>query len=576
MGNHPIGAPAQSWLKDEELQAGPLGAEAQFFYSRVKILILKLLLPKSWMRIGSGIIALLALFAPHHALANPLDTWHRTNPWPQGISLRVSYGNGIFVGVGDYGALYTSVDGAVWMTRYTGTGHLLCDVAFGSSTFVAAGAGGMILTSPNGEIWTIRGPGTSHNLNGVAYGDNAFVAVGDRGAILTSPEGKEWTVRDSGTQQTLKKVAFGGNGFVAVGVNGTILTSPTGVVWTAQAAGTSGHLEGIAHGNDTFVAVGEAVLTSPDGIAWTKRDAGTDHRFSGVAYGGGTFAAVGDNGAIFTSPDGSVWTRRDSGTGFDLFAIAHGGGSFVAAGEGGTLLQSNPLPSPRISVSPASLSFGPVNVAASSTQTLTVTNSGSADLSIQRMPISGADNIDFITQNDQCTGTTVPPAQNCTVQVVFSPHTSGSKTATLSISSNDSSTPTQSVPLSGSGVAVSSNTSYCLFTWLADGSGLEPYLEIFRKFRDFFLLESRPGIAMVDLYYRHSPSMVDFIAPHEFLREILRWSLIPLAVLCHVVLITSPAEWGFLFALMGWSMDGVVRRRMGLRLKSRESGGRGL
>lgn len=134
----------------------------------MKILVLKLFVPKSWKQIGSEIIALLAIFAPHDLLADPLDTWHRTNPWPQGISLRVSYGNGIFVGVGDYGALYTSVDGAVWIPRYTGTGHFLCDVAFGSSTFVAAGVGGMVLTSPAGETWTFRSSGTSHNLNGVA------------------------------------------------------------------------------------------------------------------------------------------------------------------------------------------------------------------------------------------------------------------------------------------------------------------------------------------------------------------------------------------------------------------------
>ena len=520
----------------------------------VKILILELFVPKSWKPVGAGIIALLTIFAPHAVLADPLDTWHSMNPWPQGISLRVSYGNGIFVGVGEFGSLYTAVDGAVWIPRYTGTDHSLCDVAYGSSTFVAAGVGGMILTSPTGETWTFRSSGTSHNLNGVAYGDNTFVAVGDRGAIVTSPEGTDWTVRDSGTQQSLKKVAFGSNGFVAVGMNGTILTSPTGAVWTAEAAGTSSHLEGIAHGNNTFVAVGKAILTSPDGIAWTERDPGTDHRLSGVAYGSGTFAAVGDNGAIFTSPDGSVWTRRNSGTGSVLIAIAHGGESFVAAGERGVLLQSDPLPSPLISVSPASLNFGSINVANSSSQTLTVTNSGSADLSIQRITISGPNNIDFVIQNDQCTGTTLPPTQNCTLQIVFSPHTSGSKAGTLSISSNDSNNPTQSVPLSGSGSGGSSDTSYCLFTWLADGSGLETYLEILRKFRDVFLLETWPGIAMVDFYYRYSPAVAHFLQPHGFLRIILSRSLIPLAAPCHFVLNTSPAEKVFLFALMigGW------------------------
>jgi len=533
----------------------------------MKALTLKFL-PKSWKRTGSEIIALLTLFAPHDGLADPLDTWHRMNPWPQGISLRVSYGNGIFVAVGEFGTLYTSADGTAWIPRYTGTGHSLCDVAYGSNTFVAVGSGGMILTSPNGEIWTFRSYGTSHNLRGVTYGANTFVAVGDSGAIVTSREGTDWTVRDSGTQQSLKKVAFGRNGFVGVGVNGTILTSPTGAVWTAEASGTSSHLEGIAHGNNIFVAVGGVVLTSTDGIAWTKRDPGTNHRFSDVAYGSGTFAAVGDNGAIFTSLDGSVWTRRDSGTGFDLFAITHGGGSFVAAGEGGILLQSDLSPSPRISVSPTSLNFGSVNVGNSSSQTLTVTNSGSGGLSIQRLAISGPDSIDFITQNDQCTGITLTPAQNCTLQIVFSPHTAGSKSATLSISSNDLDNPTKTVPLSGnsSGISSDSNSSFCLITFLADGSGLETYLEILRKFRDVFLLENRTGKAMVAFYYRYSPSAAHFIAPHELLRAILCWVLIPLAALCHLALNTFPAETEpFAILLLGISLVGLFGFRRKFR-----------
>jgi len=200
------------------------------------------------------------------------------------------------------------------------------------------------------------------------------------------------------------------------------------------------------------------------------------------------------------------------------------------------------------------MDFGSINVGFSSIQTLTATNSGSAGLTINRMAIGGVNVIDFITQNDQCTGITLTPAQNCTLQIVFSPHTSGSKAATLSISSNDSNNPNQSVPLSGSGSGGSSDTSYCLFTWLADGSGLETYLEILRKFRDGFLLESWPGIAVVDFYYRYSPAVAHFLQPHGFLRIILSRSLIPLAALCHVVLNTSPAEKVFLFAFMvgGW------------------------
>ncbi len=498
------------------------------------------------------IIALLIIFAPQNVLPDSLDNWHSMSPWPQGISPRVSYGNGLFVGVGEFGALYTSADGSAWNQRYTGTAHLLRDSAYGRGTFVVAGIGGIILTSQDGETWMPRDSGTSQNLNGMAYGGNTFVAVGDSGSIVTSPQGTDWTVRDSGTHQSLKRVSFGHDRFVAVGANGTILTSDSGTVW-AEAAGMSHHLEGIAYGNNTFVAVGEAVLASSDGIAWMKRDPGTNHRFSDVAYGNGTFAAVGENGAIFTSPDGSVWTRRDSGSPLDLFTIAHGGGRFVAAGQGGTLLQSDSLPSPEISISPVSLDFGAGNVGSSIFRTLTITNSGGAGLHIERVTIGGPDNIDFVLQDDQCTGTTIQPKLGCKLQVAFSPHTAGSKNATLSITSNDGENPTVTVSLSGSGNAfvAHADSSFCLITWLVDGSGLEHYLETFRRFRDLFLLENRPGRAAVDFYYRHSPSTANLIVRHEFPREILCWGLIPpLAALCYAILNTSAAETLLLLAFI--------------------------
>ena len=494
-----------------------------------------------------------------YGLADPLDNWHWRNPWPQEYSLRVSYGNGIFVAVGEFGALYTSADGANWTPRTSGTGHLLGDVAYGSGTFVAVGGSGTVLTSPDGEIWTPGMPGTSHNLSGVAFGSNTFVAVGENGAIATSPEGARWTGRDSGTHQFLKKVAFGNNIFVAVGGNGIIVTSSNGAAWTAQAASTRGHLEGIAYGNNTFVAVGEALLTSPDGIAWTIGGPTTNHHFFGVAYGSGTFAAVGNNGVIFTSPEGSVWTRRESTTHSSLFAIAHRDGSFFTSGEGGVLLQSDSLPSPRISVSPTSLDFGSVGVGKSSSKTLTITNSGSADLIVRRVTIDGTDAIDYISQNDQCLGTTLPPSQDCSLQVVFSPHSAGSKSATLSIASNDLDNPTRTVPLSGtsSGSGTSTNGSFCLITFVADGSGLERYIEILRKFRDVFLLENRPGKALVGFYYQHSPAPVNFVGRHDFLRKFLGWGLIPLMAIFYIALNTSPSEKALLFALIEGGM--IVR-----------------
>ncbi|MCX5915935.1 MAG: choice-of-anchor D domain-containing protein [Deltaproteobacteria bacterium] len=511
-------------------------------------------------------------------MAEPLDHWQLRAPLPQGHSLGISYGNGIFVAVGESGSLYTSSEGAAWKERSSGANQSLHDAVYGGGTFVAVGTSGTILTSPDGITWTLRSSGTGHDLNGVGYGHGIFVAVGDHGAILTSPDGVSWAARDSGTHQWLKKVAYGGGTFVAAGGNGTLLTSPDGAAWTLGNSGTRGHLEGIAYGKKTFVAVGDTILTSPDGIGWTERTAGTSHRLFGVAYGSGVFAAVADNGAILTSSDGSEWTPRDSGTHLTLYGIAHGRKIFLAAGEKGILLQSESLPSPQISVSSTSLDFGSVDVGDSSFTNLTVTNSGSADLIIGQLTLSGADMLDFNTRNDNCTRATVAPSQNCTIQIVFSPRSTGSKSATLSISSNDPDTPTQTVSLSGSGtgdaviIASGSTGSVCFFSSSTKGTGVEDYLDVLRKFRDVILLRSHLGETLVDFYYQHSPALARVLARHEWLRKAVAFSLVPpLAAIAYVTLYTSPAEKAILFFLMAGGVAAGCRliRRLGKNRISR-------
>ncbi|MFH2013176.1 MAG: choice-of-anchor D domain-containing protein, partial [Pseudomonadota bacterium] len=90
-----------------------------------------------------------------------------------------------------------------------------------------------------------------------------------------------------------------------------------------------------------------------------------------------------------------------------------------------------------ISVSPTSRNFGNVTVGSSSApQTFTISNIGTADLVLGTITHTGTNASEFSIPNDQCSGQTIPPAENCTVQVVFSPTSAGSKIANLSIPSN--------------------------------------------------------------------------------------------------------------------------------------------
>jgi hypothetical protein len=103
---------------------------------------------------------------------------------------------------------------------------------------------------------------------------------------------------------------------------------------------------------------------------------------------------------------------------------------------------------PDISVA-TSLAFGSVTVDTSSTKTLTISNVGTATLSITNITKSGTDAAQFSV------GTypgTIAAGSSAGVSVTFSPTSAGSKSATLTIASNDPVDPTVSVTLSGTGV----------------------------------------------------------------------------------------------------------------------------
>jgi len=91
----------------------------------------------------------------------------------------------------------------------------------------------------------------------------------------------------------------------------------------------------------------------------------------------------------------------------------------VRAGQSGSLDYSVIL------ISPGSVDFGSVDVGAvSQTKTFTITNTGTADLVIGTISISGGDSSEFGIESDECTGQTIVPSGTCVVKVVFSPLTS--------------------------------------------------------------------------------------------------------------------------------------------------------
>ena len=104
---------------------------------------------------------------------------------------------------------------------------------------------------------------------------------------------------------------------------------------------------------------------------------------------------------------------------------------------------------PAVTLVPSGLTFPAQGINTSSgPQPITLTNSGTASLTVTGITISGANPGDY-GQTNTC-GVNVAAGANCTINVTFTPTASGSRTASLSIADNAAGNP-QTVSLSGTG-----------------------------------------------------------------------------------------------------------------------------
>jgi len=318
--------------------------------------------------------------------ADPLDRWTQRNPLPQNENLfDATHGNGVFVAVGNRGAIVSSTNGTDWSASQTYGEASLTGVAFGNGAFVAVG-GGNIFRSIDGQNWTLRAARFDLSLQNVVFGNGRFVAVGGNNIVISaggtfwgdatapvggnreyrhvafgngtfvivgdgrfgpgiwvSTTGTSWSPVNAAPPDELESVTFGNGQFVAVGDDGAIYTSPNGTSWTARDSTVGSRLLGVTYGAGRFVVVGSRgrILSSANGISWSKETSGTPDRLESVRFLDNLFVAVGENGTTLTSPNGTTWTRRNRGSTRDLDGMTQGGGLVVVAGKGGTIMTSS-------------------------------------------------------------------------------------------------------------------------------------------------------------------------------------------------------------------------------------------
>lgn len=108
------------------------------------------------------------------------------------------------------------------------------------------------------------------------------------------------------------------------------------------------------------------------------------------------------------------------------------------------------VPKPHLEAYPATIRFYLAETAGTvSVQTVTIKNSGTGNLVLGQVRKDGADASAFSIANDTCSGMTVSPLSACSFDVVYGDTLPGTRTASVSVPSNDPDMPLFSIPLSG-------------------------------------------------------------------------------------------------------------------------------
>jgi len=326
---------------------------------------------------------------------------------------------------------------------------------------------------------------------------NCYQPSGSYGVLSTAPQAINYLqLRSLGSGYSSAPACYiSGGGGTGAACAATLTGVVSSVTLTNQGSGyTSTPICTLTGGGGTGAACNIGLTVSDAGGSWTGWVSSVGILSYGSGYtsaptctisgGGGTgatcSAAVTSGVTISLTAGGSGYTTMPGCT------LTGGGGSGATcmalgtsdsdayqpafnAGVGwdfatgiGTVNASNLVAnfaSFGASVSPTSLVFQPQALkTASAAQTVTLTNTGAAALTILSATFSGTDPLDFASSADTCTRATLKPNGTCTVNVTFTPTYVGSRSASLNFS--DAARPSQNtVTLSGTGIGAGASLS---------------------------------------------------------------------------------------------------------------------
>ena len=199
----------------------------------------------------------------------------------------------------------------------------------------------------------------------------------------------------------------------------------------AQADGCTYVLSPASATLDSSGGTASVTLATGAGCAWTASSSASWLGVSSATSGSGnatiTYTASANTGATRTAN------------------LSIGAATFILTESAASTSVSAAVPS----LSATSITFGPVKVGKkSAAQSVTLANSGSASLGLSSLAQSGTNPGDFLRGGTCAAGLTLAPGQTCTIQYVFAPTGTGTRTASLAVTTTAG---TVTLQLSGRG-----------------------------------------------------------------------------------------------------------------------------
>ncbi len=281
--------------------------------------------------------------------------------------------------------------------------------------------------------------------------DLAFSSVSISGEFLIDTTGTTCTT--SGT------VAPGGMCQVAVAFAPTTAGSLSGTLTFTDNASPTAQTVAL-NGTGSAISISPASLTFGSTVVGTTSNAQTvtvtNTGVSGISFSGftttGDFAVDANSTTCSTTTALAASASCTVGVTFAPTVTGVRTGSLAIASNAGsgTVALSGTGTAPGVTLNPSSLSFGSTEPGTTlPPQSVTLTNSGTSDLTITGIVASGDFAIDA-TGTTCSTGAAIAPSASCTIRVTFTPTAGGTRSGTVTIADNAPGSP-QTVALSGAG-----------------------------------------------------------------------------------------------------------------------------